>query len=307
MMRYLIILLAIVPFAGMGQNQFHMGQYMVHQPFLNPASMGSYTRLNGAIFYKNQWTGFEGAPKIQGLNISSPIKGRKNHLGLTVVHDKIGVNDATEISGSYAYKLQTGSKSRLVLGLSASLNLIQSDLATLHIHDEDDPLFSANTQTFALPNFKFGAYFYTRRFYAGLALPNILENKVVYTSALEGKASFNPRNMHYYLHAGYSWKLSPKNDLNTSVLFKEVQGSPLQVDINAQMVFSKKIGIGLSYRTSKEILAMAMFQIIPALKLSYGYEFGFSEIRNYSSGTHEILLVYEFNPPSTPVVAIPRF
>ncbi len=305
----LVVLMVIGGFSKSvkAQNQFHMGQYMVHQPFLNPASMASFNHLNAALFYKNQWTGFEGAPTIQGLNVSAPIGKKKSFIGLTLIHDKIGINDATEISGTYAYKLKTSLKSRLVFSLTASLNLIQSDLAELHIQDQNDPLFIANSPTFALPNFKFGSYFYKKKFYVGFAVPNILENKVVYSTGLEGEAGFNFDNLHYYLHSGYTWALSQKTDLNTSFLVKEVKGSPLQFDINAQAMFDKKFGIGVSYRSSQELLAMASFRLIPELLFSYGYEFNFAELGNYSSGTHEILLTYAFNPPSKPIIAIPRF
>lgn len=302
-----IALLSFMPLALFGQNQFHMGQYMVHQPFINPASIGSYQNPNAAIFYKNQWTGFAGAPELQGLNFNMPFGNKQHFAGITVIHDKVGISDATEISGSYAYKIKTGLKSRLVFGLSASLNLLQSNLAELHIQDANDPLFSANTRTFALPNFRFGTYFYMKKFYVGFTVPNLLENKIVYKGQLEGQASFDFENLHYYLHSGYRWNLNDNTDLNTSVMLKEVSGSPLQIDFNAQVLFNKKFGIGTSYRTSKELLAMASYYLVPELLLSYGYEFNFADIGRYSNGTHEILLSYTFNPPSKPIVEIPRF
>lgn len=306
-MKRLLYLALLLPLFSSAQNQFHLGQYMVHQPFINPAAIGSYNQINGALFYKNQWTGFAGAPEIQGLNFNMPLGAKKSFVGLTVVHDKIGINDATEIAGTYAYKIKTSLKSRLVFGLSASLNLVQSDLAELHIQDENDPLFSANSEVFALPNFRFGTYFYKERFYAGFAVPNILENKIVYTTQIEGKAAFNFENLHYYFHTGYRWTLNENIDLNTSILVKEVKGSPLQIDGNVQAMFKKKVGIGASYRSSNELLAMASVQLIPELLLSYGYEFNFSNLGSYSNGTHEILLCYQFNPPEKPIVSIPRF
>lgn len=307
MKKIALYLALVLPFSAFAQNQFHMGQYMVHQPFINPASIGSYQNPNAAIFYKNQWTGFAGAPELQGLNFNMPFANKKSFAGITVIHDKVGISDATEISGTYAYKIKTGIKSRLVFGLSTSLNLLQSNLAELHIQDANDPLFSSNTKTFALPNFRFGTYFYMKKFYVGLAVPNILENKIVYNGQLEGKASFAFENLHYYLHSGYRWDLNDKTDLNTSVLVKEVSGSPLQVDLNAQVLFNKKFGVGASYRTSKELLAMASYYLIPELLLSYGYEFNFADIGRYSNGTHEILLSYTFSPASRPIVEIPRF
>lgn len=307
MKRLAYILLLLLPAIGMAQNRMHLGQYMVHQPFFNPASIASYENLNGALIYKNQWMQFEGAPTVQGLNVNAPIKKGKHFIGLTVLNDQIGINNSTEISGSYAYKIKTGIRSRLSFGVSAMVNLMQSDYAELHIQDANDPMFQANSPTYAMPNFSFGAYYYRRRFYAGLAIPNLLENKIIYSDGYSGETEFNASNLHYYLHVGKQWVLGPKWDLNTSTLFKEVEGASLQMDFNIQTMYKKKVGVGASYRTSNELLAMATIDVIDGLRLSYGYEFNFSDIGDYSTGTHEIILVYNYMPPNEPVVVIPRF
>ncbi len=307
MKKIIAFIFVLVASSTLAQNQFHMGQYMIHQPFMNPAAIGSYENLNITAFYKNQWTGFDGAPEVRGLNINTPLRNNKIFLGLTVVNDIIGISNANEISGTFAYKLRTGSKSRLVFGTSASLNLVQSNYADLHIHDVNDPIYASNTPTVAMPNFKFGAYYYRKRLYVGLAIPNILENKVIVTGGAKGETSFNFENIHYYLHGGYRFTLSESIDLNMSTLIKEVQGSPVQADLNAQMLWNKKLGIGASYRSSKELLGMLTFNLSEQFMLSYGYEFNFAELGNYSSGTHEILFRYMYKPPLQPVVSIPRF
>jgi type IX secretion system PorP/SprF family membrane protein len=304
---FYIVLLVTLTLGAKAQNQFHMGQYMIHQPFINPASIGSYDDLNAALLYKKQWAGFEGAPKVQGLNLNLPLPGEKSFLGLTVLRDEIGITTSTEVTGSYAYRLKTGLNSKLTFGLSASLNMMQSNLDDLHIHDIDDPLFSENTPTYLMPNFEFGTYFTAKRFYVGLAIPNLLENKIIFTDGLEGATSFNFQNLHYYLHSGYAWKLNEKDDLNTSVLIKEVAGASLQFDVNMQVMFDNKFGIGASYRSSKELLAMLTFNVIPQLRLSYGYEFNFAELGNYSNGSHEVLLIFNRVKADKPVIAIPRF
>jgi TPP-dependent indolepyruvate ferredoxin oxidoreductase alpha subunit len=72
-------------------------------------------------------------------------------------------------------------------------------------------------------------------------------------------------------------------------------------------MYRRIIGAGVSYRTSKEILAMITAQIVPSLKMSYGYEYNMGQIGNFSNGSHEILLIYQLNPPKEPVVSVPRF
>ena len=103
---FFTVLFLVVGVKTYSQNQFHMSQSMMYQPFINPAVIGSYENLNGALFYKNQWTGFEGAPEIGGFSINTPIKKTNHSIGLTVVNDRIGVSNNSDISGTYSYKLK---------------------------------------------------------------------------------------------------------------------------------------------------------------------------------------------------------
>lgn len=290
-----------------GQNQFHISQYMLHQPFINPAAIGSYNNLNGAVFYKNQWTGFDGAPNFQGLNISSPIKGGNNHLGLTFINDKIGVNTNMDISAMYAYKISTGTKSRLVFGLGASARLMQSNYASM-TDVSSDPLFQANTPMVFQPNLKFGTYYYTKKFYAGFSIPNILKNSINYVNGYEGSTEFDVNDMHFYFQSGYTITLNSSLDLSPSVLIKQVAGAPIQGDINAHLIFKKKLGFGLSYRTAKELAVLLNYQITDMFKLGYAYDMNFSELSNYSSGSHEIMLIFQQKKlKANAIIEAPRY
>lgn len=308
MKKLLFIFLGMICSMGINaQNQFHISQYMLHQPFMNPAAIGSYANLNGAIFYKNQWTGFEGAPNFQGINLSSPLKGGNNHLGFTFINDQIGVNTNMDISASYAYKIKTSSKSRLSLGLSASARLMQSNYASM-TDVSSDPLFQANTPMIFQPNFKFGSYFYTKKFYLGMSIPNILKNSIDYVNGYQGSTEFDVNDMHLYIQSGYTMTLSTSLDLTPSVLIKQVAGAPLQGDINAHLIFKKKLGFGLSYRTSKELAMLLNYQITDMFKLGYAYDMNFSELSNYSSGSHEIMLIFQQKKmKANAIIEAPRY
>ena len=159
-----------------------------------------------------------------------------------------------------------------------------------------------------MPNFKFGAYYFKDKFYIGITSPNLLKNRITFGTELESSTEFDVSNMHFYLHSGYQFELNDELDLMTSVLLKNVSGAPLQVGLNAQVVYQEKIGVGLAYRTSKEISVLANYQLIPELKLGYAYDFNLGQIGRYSSGTHEIMLIYNLVADRKfPIIAVPRF
>lgn len=290
---------------GNAQSELHYGMYMMHQPLFNPASTSSYDQLTAAVLYKNQWSGYEGAPQIGAFNILKPFKS--SAVGLTITNDRVGIDNNTEISGSYSYKLQMRGYSRLAFGLSATLGLLQSDLSGVDILDADDPAYSAGrTGVVAQPNFEFGTYYFNNKFYAGIAIPNILENKIS-LEGQKGETQFDINTIHYYFHSGYRFVLNSKSDLNASTKIKQVSGASLQFDINLQYEYMRKFGIGVSYRSSKELLGIVSYQLIPELKMAYAYEYNLGDIGNYSTGSHEIMLIYQFAPPKESIISIPRF
>lgn len=309
MRKLLALLFSVSSLSVLAQNQIHLGQYMIHQPFMNPASINSYLKPTFAAFYRTQWVQFEGAPVTQGFNAILPVRRLKHTVSLTAFHDAIGINNNSEISLSYAYGMKVGLNAYLSFGVAASLDLLQADYASLHTIDANDPLFMAKTPLTPLPDFKFGAYIFKNRTYAGFTIPNLLNNQVMFTSdgTPSGTTEFDVNDLHYYLHVGHGFVLNEKWDLNASTLVKQVSGAPMQFDLNAQVMYNKTVGFGLSYRTSKEALAMLTVQVIPALKFSYGYEYNFNQIGNYSNGSHEVMLIYQLTPPKDVVVAVPRF
>lgn len=293
---------------GRTQSQFHLGQYMVHQPFINPAAMSSSQYVNAALFYRNQWVGFDGAPVVQGVNFVFPFGKTKNQFaGITIIRDEIGISKSHQISAAYAYRIRTGNLSRLSFGLTGTVNLLQSNYGLLHVHDASDPLFQNNTPTFVMPNFKFGMYFQRKGFYAGLSLPNILENSIIYSNGLVPATEFDVSAIHFYFHTGYSFSLKNNHKLNVSTMVKEVGGAPVQGDVNAQILFNNRFGLGASCRTSGEVLGIVSFKFMQFFQLSYAFEYNYAKLGSYSNGTHEALLIYQFIPPKTAIIEVPRF
>lgn len=305
---FIITALVLFCVTASAQNQLHLSQYMLYQPMLNPASVASYNNFNGALLYRKQWVGFTGAPTVQGISFNAPLKGKKHFVGFTLFNDKISVNKRLDFVATYAYRLPLSERSSLSFGLSAGIGTLQSNLSEVELVNPNDPVFAGNTQTFVAPQFKFGIYYFTKKFYAGFALPRLLDNKLIYEGDFKNKSSFNFKTMHYHLHVGRVFKLSDKFDLNASLLMKQVSGSPMQLDINVQAVYNNLIGLGVSYRTAQIMVAMLNVRITKHFKLGYAYDIDMSPLKNVSSNSHEIMLIFHLFQEKAPVkIDAPRF
>ena len=71
---------------------------------------------------------------------------------------------------------------------------------------------------------------------------------------------------------------------------------PLEVDLNANFIFADMLWVGGSYRIAeKAAVALLDLQITPQLKIGYSYDYQLGHLNDYTSGTHEVSLRYEFS------------
>ena len=100
----------------------------------------------------------------------------------------------------------------------------------------------------------------------------------------------------YYVTGGYVFDLSETTKLKPSVLLKATNGAPLSFDISANFLFNETFWIGAGYRINENAEAIggiADFQISKQMRIGYAYEYPISDLRPYTSGTHEVLLMFE--------------
>jgi hypothetical protein len=79
------------------------------------------------------------------------------------------------------------------------------------------------------------------------------------------------------------------------MLLRYSMSEPLEVDLNANLIIADFVWIGGSYRIAeKAVVALLDLQLTPQLKLGYSYDYQIGHLNNYTSGTHEVSLRYEF-------------
>jgi type IX secretion system PorP/SprF family membrane protein len=77
------------------------------------------------------------------------------------------------------------------------------------------------------------------------------------------------------------------------MMAKYVKNAPMQVDLNASVVFDKFFWVGVSYRTEKAIAFMTEFRITPKVRLGYSYDIYLNELQPHNYGSHEIRLGFD--------------
>lgn len=71
--------------------------------------------------------------------------------------------------------------------------------------------------------------------------------------------------------------------------------APISVDLTAQMVFIEKLWAGVTYRLGNSVGGMMQVQVTDQLKIGYAYDLTTNVLGEYNTGTHEVLLNFDFS------------
>jgi type IX secretion system PorP/SprF family membrane protein len=293
----------------MAQQDAQYTQYMYNTISVNPAYAGSRGVLSIAGLHRSQWVGLDGAPTTQTLNLHTPISERVG-LGFSIVNDEIGngTNQDTYFDAAFSYTVPTSDEGRLSFGLKAGGHFLNIDFNQLRNYDPSTaPAGQANIDKKFSPNFGAGVYYHTEKFYAGLSVPNFLQTEH-FDSSGNSSSFLAQERMNWYLISGYVFEVNPDFKLKPAVLFKAVQGAPLQIDLSASALVNDKFSLGLAYRWDAALSALVGFQLNEKLMFGLAYDREITELGNtaFNDGSFEIFLRYEFRTRYKNVLT-PRF
>ncbi|HCM60144.1 MAG TPA: hypothetical protein DIS74_07195, partial [Bacteroidales bacterium] len=98
-----------------------------------------------------------------------------------------------------------------------------------------------------------------------------------------------------YFTAGTILRFADSFKVKPSVLVRYAMNEPIEFDLNANLIFADILWVGGSYRIAeKAAVALLDLQVTPQLKLGYSFDYQLGHLNNYTSGTHEVSLRYEF-------------
>lgn len=272
------------------QQEVMISQYMFNGLFLNPAYAGTHGHFSSSLLHRTQWVNVEGAPVTSMAAMDAPLLNERMGVGLSIVHDRIGVSRDLDISGSYAYHLKVSGTGRLSFGLRAGLSLYSARLSELVHWDADDPVYQQDIANKAVAKFGAGLYYSTDRAFVGLSVPTMhAADGAIRTVTTQGRFFTE----HVYLTAGQVFPLNEYLDIKPSFLVKYEGAAPLQLDLNCSLLYKERLWLGAGYRSGAALVAMVEYRISPKLRTGYAYDMSTSRVRTYANGGHEIMLGFD--------------
>ncbi|KZS40079.1 hypothetical protein AWE51_25575 [Aquimarina aggregata] len=285
--KILGILMIISTYCGFGQQDPQFTQYMYNTLSVNSAYAGSRGHMTVTGIHRSQWVGIDGAPRTQTLTLDTPI-GKKVGLGISVVNDEIGPSDEFYFDANFSYTIKTSETHRLSLGIKGGARLFNIDW-TKGQAQNPDILFQQNINNQFFPTVGAGVYFHTDKSYLGISIPNFFTDQH-YDDIQQSIAS---ERLHFFLIGGLVVDVSRNTKFKPAFLVKHVVGAPLIVDLSANFMFYERLRLGAAYRWDDSVSGLVGFQITPGLLLGYAFDYTTTELQQFTTGSHEVMLRFE--------------
>jgi len=269
-----------------GQQAQQSSLYMYNTLYYNPAYAGTRGNMTATVTSRTQWTGFKGAPRTQYFSIHSPIEGRNISVGGYINHDKIGVRSRLSAHAVASSNLRINKyDDRISIGMSAGVSNYSNDFQSLlATHTNDGVMMDG--RSVMRPNVGLGVYYYGKRHYIGLSVPTVLSWKDLNAN--------NVIKQHFFASLGYVFEINSVFFIKPSALVKYVPGAPMTATVTLSAIAYEKYWAGLMVRSGEGIGVNLAYVINKRFTIGYAYDFPFNKLRTIQSGTHEILLQYDF-------------
>jgi type IX secretion system PorP/SprF family membrane protein len=261
--------------------------YMFNTLTVNSAYAGSRGHLTATGLHRTQWVGLDGAPTTQSFSIESPV-GKNVGLGVVLVNDELGPSDEFYLDANFSYTIPLNNYSKLSFGIKGGGRMLNVNFTDSNQQEPGESVFQDINNRF-LPTVGAGVYWHSDNSYIGLSVPNFLTDEH-YDGVQNAIAA---ERLHYFLIAGKVFDLSPTVKFKPAFLGKFVVGAPIIADVSANFMFNDVLRLGVAYRWDDSVSGLLGLQLGPKLMVGYAYDATTTRLKNFNSGSHEIMLRFE--------------
>ena len=284
MKKYILFLLLVFSELTFGQQESYYSLYRYNMNVINPAYAGADASNMLSFTSRSQWASVQDAPNTLALAFSS---ARENNvgLGISLVSDKVFIEQQTFAYVDFSYKLQMSGESALFLGLKGGGNFYSADPTALSAYLSVGDPSQVSLSKFN-PNIGAGAYFKAANYWVSFSIPRLFNVK----RDGDNLAVTAKDRVHTYLGGGVDLPVSNGIFIKPSLMIRKVKGLPTTADITGMVSWQNQFDIGLSIRTNSSMALMSMISL-GMFDVGYAYETptnnGLSQL---NLRTHELVL-----------------
>jgi type IX secretion system PorP/SprF family membrane protein len=183
----------------------------------------------------------------------------------------------------------------LAIGVSAAMDNQRVGVDELYLGIDPDPdsyfdnLLSTGV-SMTTANLRTGLLLYSPSFYLGFSYYNLF-----FSQSQNVDGSFDELYYQGSAQTGFAYPLSALIDIKPSLLILWQSGNQFDIDYNLKLYYQQKIWLGLTYRDTESMVLLAGFSINQLLGFTYSYERSTNSFKQFSDGSHELVLSVRLN------------
>lgn len=317
MKRIIFFVSLLFPFCAISQQKPQYTQYILNNYIINPALSGIENYTDVKLSVRDQWVGFNGAPRASYLTIHKPL-GKQDYkttptsfnvpgenprgqaywenytasephhgIGMSMVNFKTGGYNLFSANLSYAYHIGLSARTNLSAGFAGGITKLSYDPSKATPDDPSDPSLGAGSAAYNVrPDLSAGLWLYSADYFIGLSAQQIIPQKINFTPTGSG-GKLVP---HLFLTAGYRFLINEDINAIPSLMVRYVSPVDPLLDVNLKVQYRDLFWLGGNCRIKDGYSALIGFNVGNTFNVGYAYDFTKSALNTVSRGTHELMI-----------------
>ena len=315
-LKIAILLTLFSGVVAFGQQLPIYSQYIYNKMLINPSVAGSDGYTSFSLTAREQWIGYDGAPRTVSASWQTRLLKRKFSItqksgnrqtftpstegrvgmGGYIFSDKNGLVHRNGAQFSYVYHTWVQPTTQLSFGLAINAYHYRIDDAKIKFEDPNDPLFSSSLRKGVfVPDATFGFSFLNPRYSFGVSIDQLFQA----AGKIGGSETYKDFSVkrHYTFFGTYDFSQGAYNFIQPSFLFIATEELQYMADVGVTYIFDNNLWLGVAYRTSKAVIANV---VVRHNNMFFGYAFDFTlnDIQRVTYGTHELSFAMKFGDSS---------
>ena len=293
-------------------------QYIYNKLLINPANTGcdGYTSYN--MTARDQWIGYDGAPRTYSFSFQTRILKRpyrirqslfdkpdydpgttgRTGIGGYIFSDRNGLVGRTGFLVSYSYHIWIKDYLQLSFGLALNGYHLRIGADVGSFEEQSEPLLTSKLlRGVFIPDIDFGLHIQHPKYDIGFSALQLLGAFV--RIDLEKQDNYW-MDRHFYLFGSYKFRTANKAEFEPRILLRISGQIRPQMDIGLTYYPDQSFWIGTAYRTGGGLITNIGYCFVPSrikmitIYAGYSQDFALNRIQSVTWGTHEITMAIKF-------------
>lgn len=279
---YIIAISVITITSAVAQQLPYTSQLNDNRALWNPAATAYGTHMVTNVHMRQQWIGFDGAPRTGSLMAEYPLLDYNMSGGAALTFDKTGPVSKIGLQLNYAYKLQNifTRDGQLSAGISAGFTQYAFDPSNAVVNDTEDPLANGGRATTFFPSVTAGVFYISnpKKFDGG----NVFFTGLSYSQVYAGDVLANSADQERYNHVFFEIGTRIQNRdsyFEPSLMFNYTNPDLSNMILTGKYEMKDAFWAGLGYSSASDISIQGGY-ILPEIGSRYD-ELRFGILANY--------------------------